>query len=130
MITRAQLIEWIRKVAATEPDFVYDTNQGRQSCTYLSNCYNAGGCIVGEALANLGLPHQLLQALDALGRQGINVAWGAQDTVELLTGHVEPLALTSEWVMHVQVMQDGEYAWADAVREADEEGRRQDWVLA
>lgn len=120
-ITLLQLIEAIRQVAAGEPDFVYDTADRTASCDYAPNALNRCGCIVGEALALLGVPRERLARLDmmAAGNGQIN-SWGTRPLAGVLADLVEPDALYSYWVILVQTAQDGGRSWAEAVAYADE----------
>lgn len=119
MITLKQLIEAIRQVAATEPDFVYSSGGDQRTCEYTPNDRNRCGCIVGEALVLLGVAPKRLHNLDMLGYVD-NVTWGAPRTVAELSDLVTAEALTSSWVRLVQEYQDNGSDWAGAVNRADE----------
>ncbi len=119
MITLKQLIEAIRQVAATEPDFVYDNNDDQSSCDYTPNARNRCGCIVGEALMLLGVSRERLRAVDLLG-WNTNVSWGMAVIIDELEDLVAPEALNSSWVRQVQSAQDDGHSWGDAVADADE----------
>jgi len=121
MITLNQLVEAIRQVAATEPDFIYD-GDGNDSCNYAPNASNRCGCIVGEALHLLGVPRERLRALDLIGHETA-IGWGCPQVARELGDLVEPAALDSDWVQCVQVEQDKGSAWADAVLTADQQCR-------
>lgn len=127
MITESQLIERIRIVAATEPDFVY---QCAGACNYLPNQHNCCGCIVGEALIDLGVDRSLLQVLDDWAPQGIAVSWGSNPVLSLFNGILEPKALVSPWVRRVQAAQDDYQTWGEAIRNADECADDLGWVKA
>lgn len=124
MITLSQLIERIRIVAATEPDFVYPPIV----CTYLPNEMAHCGCIVGEALADLGVDRALLQIIDHLAPQGIPVNWAARPVIAVLGDVVERDALLSLWVSRVQNLQDEGVSWGDAIKTADLDAAMNGWV--
>lgn len=127
MITEAQLIERIRIVAATEPDFVYDNNRG--SCTYLPSGNVTCGCLVGEALLDLGIDRGLLQIVDDWAEQGISVNWGSDPLVDLLGKETqfEHAALVSPWVKQAQIAQDGDQSWGEAIVTADRVAAENGW---
>ncbi len=129
MITQPQLIEAVRYVADTEPEFVY-TREGVWTCTYRPSSPNHCGCIVGEALVHLGVPVALLEQLDQRAYTYSDAAWGAAGTALILQAVVAPEALFSKWVKQVQYYQDQGRSWGMAVRMADEKAEAEGWVLA
>src|SRR5688500_4678844 len=123
MIDEAQLIEAIRYVAATEPDRIYavaDPHGHSLACNYRPNQNNPCGCIVGEALAFLGVPAELLAELDLLQQRTVPAAWRAPALASVLDDRLTTAALKSGWVALVQAGQDTGLRWADAVRAADD----------
>jgi hypothetical protein len=127
------LIEKVRIVAATDPDLIYQNDEGRRLCNYLPNANNRCGCIVGEALAEAGLPREKLAELDAamLAPPGLaGGGWGDAAALRILDGLVTHQALTSPWLAFVQEMQDDGEPWADAVRRADNQALVNGWVMA
>lgn len=133
MIGRALLIERVRVVASADPDRVYRGGP-RGWCSYRPNGNNLCGCLIGEALADAGVPVEKLDELDnapaLAGVTGESVGWGDPTCRRILAGLVTSEALSSDWVTYVQSCQDDEYTWADAVREADDEAGRRGWALA
>lgn len=132
MIGRVQLIEGIRVVAATEPSYIYHGGAG--GCTYRPNRHNRCGCLVGEALAEAGVPLEKLIELDNAPFAHLPgtspVGWGDPECRRILHGLVTEAALASNWIIYVQSCQDDEYTWGDAVREADEQARSRGWAMA
>lgn len=119
MITLNQLVDAVRQVAATEPDYIYDNGDDSSTCEYTPNDRNRCGCIVGEALRLLGVSRERLRALDLLGYTE-NVSWGAPRAVDELSDLLTTEALTSSWVRLVQEYQDAGSDWSGAVNRADE----------
>lgn len=131
MITLSRLIDTIRQIAATEPDFVYNIGSDPDSvCAYAPNRLNRCGCLVGEALRVLGVPDRVLADLDALAASFTPTQWGSIAAREALAHLVEADALSSPWVAYVQNVQDGGYSWGEAVAQADLVGARNGWVIA
>jgi len=133
-VTLAQLVEKIRIVAATEPDRVYVADPDVPECNYRPNKFNSCGCIVGEGLAEAGVPVSVLAELDAgsaepLGDQ-TGVGWGDPQCKQILARYVTSRALNSKWVRYVQSAQDAHLPWGDAVREADRQSAMHEWARA
>lgn len=116
MITVKKVIEQVRKIAKENPDFVY-TNQGDVDAaeySYLGRSMsepNVGqGCIVGQALLDLGVTREEMveagiegtTASEALMRLGINSG-----------------SMYSQYLDFVQDMQDIGEPWGRAVEFAD-----------
>lgn len=114
----------VRRLADEAPTFVYHVapeadESGEEfigGCSYLTGS-EGKGCIVGQALVNLGVSTEFLaeaegeHALRVLHRLGLvesDSQFEAEQSVEAL------------WVLEVQSNQDLHRAWADAVRLADE----------
>jgi hypothetical protein len=119
VITEKELIDAIRQVAATEPDRVYKTDSSQSACSYLPNALNPCGCIVGEALALLGVPREVLSQADRLGMTALGSEWGSPRLAEILEEYVTTEALESPWVCAVQEAQDLHEPWDAAVEGAD-----------
>lgn len=133
MIGLPMLIEKVRIVAATDPDLIYQNDEGRRLCNYLPNANNRCGCIIGEGLVEAGLPREKLAELDAAMADPIGVSgvsWGDAATLQILDGLVTHQALTSAWIAFVQEMQDDGKPWAEAVRQADNQALVSGWVMA
>lgn len=133
MIGLPLLIEKVRIVAATDPDMIYQNNGVWRRCNYLPNTNNTCGCIIGEGLAEAGLPREKLAELDAamLAPAGLpGVSWGDAAALRILDGLVSHQALTSPWIAFVQEMQDDGKPWAEAVRQADNQALVNGWVMA
>lgn len=134
MIGQPLLIEKVRIVAATDPDLIYQNDEGQRLCNYLPNARNRCGCIVGEALVEAGLPREKLAELDAAmvtaDPWSPGVSWGDEAARQILDGLVSHQALTSPWIAYVQEMQDDGKPWAEAVRQADNQALVNGWVMA
>lgn len=129
MITQSQLIEAVRCIAGTKPDYIYRASSGR--CTYRPNINNPDcGCIVGEALLHLGVPVKRLERIDQRCVDYDPVAWGTTGPKAILADLFEPDALDSRWVASVQFYQDQGHPWAAAIRRADEKAAAKGWVAA
>jgi hypothetical protein len=103
----------VRKLAKANPDFVYTTAGDTDSCLYAPDERNPKGCIIGAALAAIGLPtgfkHEGLPAESVIN--------------DLLAPDVFSYEQT-RWFSDVQVAQDEQKPWAAAVAEADERSGR------
>lgn len=125
MIIELDLIEAVREQARRHPERVYLGDSGEiddcpVSCSYVPNERNPGfGCIVGEALASLGVPTEALERITPLG------SWASPTNFlgmhQALGAWVADGALTSVWVARVQSAQDESCPWALAVERADDE---------
>lgn len=125
MITLSRLIDVIRQIAATEPNFIYNG----AVCSYTPNSRNRCGCIVGEALVLLGVPYEILTMLDADAARYIPTQWAATATKAVLAGLLTAEALDSEWVACVQRLQDSGQSWGDAIAHADLVGAANGWEI-
>jgi hypothetical protein len=127
VITRSQLIEAIRYIADTDPDYIY-AHMDVLTCTYLPSQGNRCGCLIGEALLYLGVPRALLEQRDQRARAGVGMAWGTENTALVLQAVVERDALFSQWLQHVQQRQDQGWPWFQTVLRADEKAKAEGWV--
>jgi hypothetical protein len=136
LITESALIAEIRRRAAAEPDRVYRERGNGRQCQYLPGEGNPScGCLVGEALAALDVPHEALLRLDGQDPDypptyGYGtVSWGGVAVHRILDGHLTLKAICSPWVRRVQQNQDFGMRWSEAAAEADLVGQEQGWVL-
>lgn len=116
----------VRRLAEAAPDFVYrpegydeDTDYlSGGSCSYLTGL-DGKGCIVGQALSNLGVDDFTLtdveyqHALHALARVGV-IEHSDQFNED------SPLPVEALWILSVQENQDAANTWGEAVARADE----------
>lgn len=110
-----KLIDETRKVAAANPDFVYereprgDGSEFLKSCAYVRN--NQPSCIVGHALWNLGL---INGELESSSRN--------EDSVEEILSHLHINVDEGEgfWLTEVQNWQDCKTPWKDSITAADD----------
>jgi hypothetical protein len=117
VITEAQLIAAIRKVAADNPDVTYDRGPDDALCEYRPNARNPLGCAVGAALTSLGVPDEALQELDGAGDE--STAWRTGGPRLALGKFVQDKALASGWVSAFQMWQDQGKSWRAAALRAD-----------
>jgi hypothetical protein len=103
----------VRKLAKANPDFVYTTEDEESRCFYRPDEKNPKGCIIGAALAAIGLPtgfnHEGLPAESVIN--------------DLLAPDVFSYEQT-RWFSDVQVVQDEQKPWAEAVADADKRSGR------
>lgn len=128
LITEERLILTIRIVGATEPDRIYNSvsvDLDGFGCSYRPNMANKCGCIVGEALIELGVPAEVLQRLDD---SRASTAWTEETAVRLLTPYLELQALKSPWVFCVQQQQDQRQTWGQAIILADQQAAEEGWL--
>ena len=98
------------KVANADPDFVYKS-QGGMTCGYagMDGGYSDGrGCLVGQALANLGYTTEELLELDEVG---------AANYVLRMFGF-DPNGFISFAIARAQGEQDRGSSWAEAIDKA------------
>jgi hypothetical protein len=136
MINESELIGEVRQQAHAEPGRVYKRTGVAGACLYRPGTPNpVCGCIVGEALAQLGVPDEVLARLDGADpgwevTSGSPVGWTADEALGILGEHLTTEAIMSPWVAEVQAGQDRGMTWEDAVTAADAEGPAQGWVMA
>lgn len=123
MITEEDLVEAVCEQARLHPDRVYvaylpPLGSNDVTCSYAPNELNPDcGCIVGDALAALGVPRPILERISDLGSWAVTP--GAFSIY--LGDRVDGGALRSVWVARVQHFQDEGECWARAVELADAE---------
>ena len=113
--TTTDVVNEVRNLANQHPDFVYtpaDDGEGVTGCSYLNGA-NGKGCIVGQALANLGVSRAELEAAET------------QNAVAALevAGLTEPGRVRNygDWtneekfLVLVQQKQDDHTSWGEAV---------------
>lgn len=108
MFNATDVVSEIRKVAAEQPDFIY--NDGSlDECLYTENADGSpGGCIVGRALMRLDVEEEDLVENDG--------QYASRVLSELdISGN----SLVMHWIDEVQRVQDGGKTWAEAVQSAD-----------
>lgn len=118
-IADGALVAEVRRLAAERPDFVYEkqtTDEWASGvCLYVHQDEQQGlvaGCLIGHALANLGVPLESLREFDRSGddtsADALLPKFGVSGTVTL-------------WAMHAQLEQDEGQPWGRAVKLADEQ---------
>lgn len=113
MLTIENIENEIRRIAAENPEYVYDEGDAAawgQRCYYVRN--GCGSCIVGRALANLGVPIERLEEADSRNGSGVRAS-------TLLTELTGKSLVAARWVQYVQDRQDKGVAWREAVAQAD-----------
>ncbi|MGW1739993.1 hypothetical protein ACWCPQ_14405 [Nocardia sp. NPDC001965] len=111
-ITDQTLVAEVRRLAAENPNFVYQKPEGSIFCVYVeqdSDGNKVGSCILGQAMINLGVPAEKL-----VGSGGF--AGLALDLLDM-----EISEKVRWWAVAVQGKQDKEIPWGRAVEIADEE---------
>jgi hypothetical protein len=129
MITESELIGEVRQQAHAEPARVYKKAGVVGQCLYRPGTPNPEfGCIIGEALAALGVPDIELARLggedpDWEPTRGSAMGWTAEEAFGILGEYLTTEAILSPWVAEVQAGQDRGMTWEVAVEEADHKAR-------
>jgi hypothetical protein len=112
----AQIVEKVREIVATRPDFVYSFTdaEGKAKCYYFVD--GQPSCIVGHALAAFGVPATIFER-DG-GEYYVNGLSIDRPQVLKILGW--PMSRLVEWLRTVQVGQDSGYTWRKSVDNADE----------
>jgi len=111
-ITGLQLIEKVREIATRFPDHVSDCYYITEACGTPSEII---GCIMGQALHELGVPDSVLQEVeDMMESKSINMP--------NIKRHFNILAssLETNWLKECQRTQDKGLTWSESVWEADD----------
>jgi hypothetical protein len=108
-----KLVAKVREIATARPNTVYL----HRSCEYAEGECSDGttGCLLGQALLALGYTVRELRRIDELTVSSVDAA-----LKKLLKTDELPIN-TLRWLRHVQVAQDTEVAWGEAVEAADQE---------
>lgn len=114
----------VRRLADESPTFVYRAGNKMDEygdeysggCSYLTGADGAG-CIVGQALANLGVTTEFLT--DVEGEHALRV-FHRLGLIESDSQFDSGQSVEALWVLEVQSNQDLQRAWGDAVLGADE----------
>lgn len=111
--TVADVVNQVRNLAAGSPEYVYwapeePAANGMPGCSYV-NGVGGKGCIVGQALTNLGVTKDELAKHEGT-RAGVVVPYllGVEEGTQKLA-----------WLDAVQARQDDGCEWAEAVAHAD-----------
>lgn len=117
------LVQAVRDIARERPDFVYGSMYA--ACSYqIKGC---PACIIGQALARIGVDVNVLMYLDTGGDledTKFTSPWSGDTTVRSLAGAGSILLdydpdIRIKWLNSVQEDQDNDSSWGDAVRRAD-----------
>jgi len=119
-ITPKDVLVEVVKIGKTEPDFVYTNQPGVEyggSCHYLSgNDEGEGrGCIVGQALLNLGISKERIESF----REDYADVFLPNVLGINPPGEVSEEYTTLKTITHIQYAQDNGKPWGEAVK-ADE----------
>lgn len=101
-----KIIAEVRKVAAANPDYIYERVEGSPNCVYVRD--GKPSCLIGHALWNLGLIDIHLPA-------DLNYG-GIHRLAPELNIWLDDAELT--WLMSAQSAQDTRKTWAEAVEYA------------
>lgn len=118
VVTTADVIAEVRKIAREDPDFVY--GDGSNTCSYFGpslGVTNGSPCIIGKALHNLEVDTSILFKREA-------VSYSDRIGFVLKEGFVPVVSkVNSEriWLNRVQNQQDFGKSWSEAVVLADQE---------
>lgn len=131
--TAADLATEVRRLAEESPDFVYmpidRVPEGDEAepdlwyggCSYV-NGSEGKGCIVGQALANLGVPVEVLRNHEGNNAAGVMQNLGLTPMPEGMRYKPESDYTPEErFCTLVQRGQDQEEPWGTALRHADEQ---------
>lgn len=109
MLNATDVVNEIRKVAAEQPDFIYNGDTFPIECLYTKNADGSpGGCIVGRALMRLNVEEEVLVKNDGRGASGVLSELGIGGDIFVM-----------HWINEVQEIQDSGKTWAEAVQSAD-----------
>ena len=118
-----ELVQAVRDIAKEHPDFVYGSMY--ETCNYqVKGC---PACIIGQALARIGVDVKVLTYLDTGGDSEDTKfvsPWSGDTTVGSLAGGGSILLdydhdIRIKWLNCVQETQDNDSAWGDCIRLAD-----------
>ena len=114
----AKLETELRRLAAENPTYVYRSDPAKtrgagDACFYVAG-ENHDACIYGQALANLGVPEEVLSRAD---RSGVGVGGGIG--IHTLLDRIG-VNCYDERFSRVQGRQDGGHSWQSAVTALDE----------
>lgn len=105
------LVKTVRMIAEKHPDRTYDRAGPHESCFYHPTPENPYGCVMGAALAELGIE---TTSPTFLPLEGKSIGW----VLEQLLG--EPQEVPGRyWLDRVQSQQDAGATWREAVAYAD-----------
>lgn len=113
-ITEQDIINEVLRLAAENPDFVYQApdyhpEETRGTCVYIHD--GNGSCIVGQALVNKGIDPEEIERFEGL----------PADLMLSNLGIKEEADQGQTWLDQVQSYQDTGTPWGEAVEEADAE---------
>lgn len=119
--TVADVVTEVRKLAAERPDFNYKAQPGLEpsdmgGCSYVGrDRYDpeGEGCIIGQALARLGVNHD-----DLVEREGNLASTAIQRLLGQVVTDVDDFD-EDRWLDAVQGNQDAAHPWGIAVANAD-----------
>ncbi|SIL73749.1 Uncharacterised protein [Mycobacteroides abscessus subsp. abscessus] len=107
------LIRTVRRIAAANPDFVYEAQPdpvfpGGRLCRYVHN--GEPSCLIGKALWELGLINSVFET----NAKNVSAFGQIYKGLGLALDHWE-----LDWLIEVQRAQDFQTAWGRAVESAD-----------
>ena len=108
----------VRSLAEKNPDFVYNNPDPNRGCLYVYD--GKPSCIVGHALANLGVEIEFLQHLDTAMDGGL----GALEALQTYDDFEVDDKQAADLVSLAQNFQDSGVPWGQAVEKAEEEAER------
>lgn len=111
--TAEDVVAQVRNLAAERPGYVYSPGE-YESCSYVTG-EDGQGCIIGQAVQRLGVPAELLEALEDKAAGGL----GVKSLLSTLLGDEEAFSPAGSWLASVQARQDASAPWGAAVATTD-----------
>lgn len=111
-----KLISDVRRIAAQNPEFVYDVQDayGNVACMYFEPYSGRPSCLIGKGLALQGITYGMIAPL------GLNTC-SIGTMLDKVEGYgTEIRYVDAVWLTNVQKRQDGNMPWSDCIRSADE----------
>ena len=114
-IKATEIEQEVRSIAEKNPDFVYERPDPNGWCRYVYD--GKPSCIVGHALANLGVELEFLQHLDTAIDGGV----GALEALQTYDEFEIDDNQAADLISLVQNLQDSGVPWGQAVEQAEGE---------
>lgn len=115
MFTEKDVADRVREIAQAEPDTVYVYQSGQSACSYVPGPYGDQRCLIGRALADLGVPDSFFEHRNQSGYSTIVHYLESGGYLSLETG-----GPWRDWLVGVQDYQDGGAAWGRSVQAMDD----------
>lgn len=106
------LMKAVRRIAADNPDFIYEKSEGPDGCWYVRG--GEFSCLIGRGLGAVGFTTDQLKSYE--GVSALSVVF---QLFFPQMGPDEDTSLGIEWLDHVQTYQDDSMPWHYAISNAD-----------